>query len=689
MSLRVWLAPLALSLCALGAEPAPKTGQKPYSYTLHGVTVNDPYHWLEDQKSPATRAWLDEQINYTGAYLAKIPGRDMLRKKLEPMFRTDSYGTPVARKGRYFFTRRLKNENRASIVMREGLKGKDIVLLAPNDVSPDESVSAGIMDVSQDGTLLLYGVRQGGEDEREVRYYDVQARRSLPEVMPKARWFGFELHPDKKRIYYSKMTKEGTRVYEHFLGKPVSEDRFIFGKGQGLVPADGCQLSEDGRYLILTASYGTSSRTEVRIKDLEKNGPIVTVVGDIDAQFRPAIHGGALIMATNWKAPNWRVIRLDPADPKLDSAREVLPERDIPLSATSFAGGRLYAAYLENVQTKVYAFDLDGKALGEVASPGFGVMSTPAGEWKSDEGFFSFSSFVVPGNIYRLNLKTGQSEIWHQTQAPIDKDSIEIKQVWYTSRDATKVPMWLVHKKGLSLDGNRPTLLTGYGGFNIPRTANFTPVAALWAELGGVYALPNLRGGGEFGEQWHKAAMFENKQNTFDDFIAAAEWLVANKYTKPARIAVSGGSNGGLLVGAMLTQRPDLVGAVLCSVPLLDMVRYQNTLLGRFWISEYGSSEDPAQFKYLMKYSPYHNVEKGKNYPSVMFSTGDADTRVDPMHARKMTALVQVSTGSDKPVLLHYDTKAGHSGGKPVAKQIEDTADEQLFLLNSLGVEVK
>ncbi len=656
---------------------------------MHGVTINDPYQWLEDQKSPATRAWIEEQIKYTDAFLEKIPGREALRKKLEPMFRTDTYGTPVARNGRYFFMRRLKDENRSSIVLREGAKGKDVVLIAPNDVSADESVSASIMDVSKDGTLLLYGVRQGGEDELEVRFYDVQAKRILPEVVPKARWFGFELHPDKKRVYYSKMTKEGTRVYEHIVGKPVSEDKFIFGKGTGLVPADGCQLSEDGRYLILTTFYGTSSRTEVRFKDLEKDGPIVTVVGDIDAQFRPEIYDGALFMATNWKAPNWRMLRLDLANPKLESAREILPERKSALSATNFAGGRLYAGYLENVQTKVYAFDLNGKPLGEVAAPGVGVMSNPRGEWKSDEAFFTYSSFAVPGSIYRLNVKTGVRELWHQTKIPIDGDSIEVKQVWYTSKDATKVPMWVVYKKGLKLDSNRPTLLTGYGGFNISRTANFTPLAALWAEMGGVYALPNLRGGGEFGEEWHKAAMFGNKQNTFDDFIGAAEWLVANKYTKPARLAVSGGSNGGLLVGAMLTQRPDLVGAVLCSVPLLDMVRYQNTLLGRFWISEYGSAEDPAQFKYLMKYSPYHNVEKGKKYPSVMFSTGDSDTRVDPMHARKMTALVQASSGSERPVLLHYDTKAGHSGGKPVSKQIEDTADEQLFLFHSLGVDVQ
>ena len=674
----------ALSLAA----DAPKTPQKPASYTLHGVTLNDPYQWLEDQKSPETRAWIEQQARFTEAYLAALPGRDTLRKRLEPMFRVDSYGMPVERGGTYFFSRRLKNENRASIVMRAGLAGKDEVLIAPGDVSADESVSVSILRVSDDGGLLLYAVRRGGEDETEIRFYDVKSRKTLPGVMPRSRWFGVALHPDNKRLWYSRMAKEGTGVYLHQIGKPMSEDVFVFSRGKGLVPTDSVSLSEDGRYLVLTVNYGTSSKNEVRFVDLASGGTVVSVVDGIDAQFRVAVHDGFMFLHTNWKAPNWRLLKLSLASPKLEEAQEIIPERDAALTGVSYTGRRIYADYLENVQPKIRVFDVNGAAQGEFAAPGAGVMSAPSGRWKAAEAFFSFSSFAEPSTTYRVDLATGKRDIWHKTKIAVDSASIEVKQVWYASKDGTRVPMWLVYKRGLKLDGNRPVLLTGYGGFNLSRLATFTPTAALWADFGGVYALPNLRGGGEFGEKWHKAAMFGNKQNTFDDFIAAAEWLVANKFTKPSRIAVSGGSNGGLLVGAMLTQRPDLVGAVLCSVPLLDMVRYQNTLLGRFWISEYGSSENPEQFKYLLKYSPYHNVEKGAKYPAVMFSSGDSDTRVDPMHARKMTALVQASSASGNPVLLHYDTKAGHSGGKPVEKMIEDVADEQLFLLNSLGVDL-
>lgn len=680
---------LAASAILAAADAPPATPQKPYSYTLHGATINDPYHWLEDQNSAETRAWLDQQIKFTDAYLAKLPGRETVQKILDPMYRIDNYSLPTARGGRYFFTRRLKDENRASIVMRESFAGKDTVLIAPGDVSADESVSLSIQSVSDDGTLLLYGVRRGGEDETEICFFDVVARKTLPEVMPRSRWFGIALHPDKQRLWYSKMTPKGTRVYAHQMGQPFAADKEIFGLGAGLVPADAVSLSEDGRYLLLTLFYGTSSRTEIRFIDLTKSDNVVTVVETLDAQFDAEIHDNALYLHTNWKAPNWRVLKLDLANPKLDAAKEIIPERSNALQRVTFANGKLYASYVENVQPKIKIFDTDGKTLGELAAPGMGVLTFPNGRWTSSEAFVSFSSFVEPGTGYRVDLNTGKREVWHKSEIPVDSASIEVKQVWYTSKDGTKVPMWLVHKKGLKLDGNRPVYLTGYGGFNVPQLPTFRPVAALWAHFDAVFALPNLRGGSEFGEKWHQAAMFGNKQNTFDDFIAAAEWLIANKYTKPARIAVQGGSNGGLLVGAMLTQRPDLVGAVLCSVPLLDMVRYQNTLLGRFWISEYGSSEVADQFKYLFKYSPYHNVEKGRKYPAVMFSTGDADTRVDPMHARKMTALVQASTGSDKPVLLHYDTKAGHSAGKPVNKLVADLTDEHLFLLNAVGVAVR
>ena len=327
--------------------------------------------------------------------------------------------------------------------------------------------------------------------------------------------------------------------------------------------------------------------------------------------------------------------------------------------------------------------------MSEFPLPGVGTATVPGGKWKGAEVFFNYTSFTTPARSYRVDLGSGKRDVWFEPKLPVDVSNIDVKQVWYTSKDGTKVPMFLVHKKGIKLDGTRPTLLYGYGGFNLSMTPTFNVLAVLWADLDGVYAVANLRGGGEFGETWHKAAMYEKKQNTFDDFIAAAEYLQKNGYTKPGKLAISGGSNGGLLVGAVMTQRPELYGAVLCSVPLLDMIRYDKFLLGKFWISEYGTADNAEQFKYLLKYSPYHHVEKDTKYPSVMFSSGDSDTRVDPLHARKMTALVQSASASGKPVVLKYDTKAGHSGGKPVDKQIDDVVDQQLFLLNSVGAEIR
>jgi prolyl oligopeptidase len=346
----------------------------------------------------------------------------------------------------------------------------------------------------------------------------------------------------------------------------------------------------------------------------------------------------------------------------------------------------LFANVLKDVVSSVRIFDPTGKALGSIGFPTLGSVGGMSGDWDRSEAFFTFASFHMPTTIYRYDVATGKQTIWWRSPAPIESDRFEVKQVWYPSKDGTRIPMFLVHKKGLRLDGSSPTFLTGYGGFSVSRTPGFSPLAALWIESGGVYALPNLRGGGEFGENWHRAGMLEKKQNVFDDFIAAAEWLIANKYTRPDKLSISGGSNGGLLVGAALTQRPELFGAVVCSVPLLDMLRYQNFLVARFWVPEYGSAENPEQIGFIRAYSPYHRVTKGTRYPATLFISGDSDTRVDPLHARKMCALLQASTGSDRPVLLHYDTKGGHSGGKPVSRQIADLTKELMFLSWQLGV---
>jgi len=655
--------------------------------TLHGVTITDRYRWLEDQNSPETRAWINAQNEYSASVLGSLPFRGRIRERLTQLLKIDTITAPVARGGRYFLYKRRADQNQAVIYVRDGLNGKDEVLLDPNPMSADQTTSVQIQDISADGKLMVYGVRQGGEDEVTISLLDVDSRKELADRLPRGR-IGVSLKPDKTGFYYSRFTNNvGGRVYYHAMGTDPARDIEVFGKGYGPEVFVGANVSPDGHYLFLVASRGSSGdKTELYFQDLRTNGPITTIVNDVDAGFSTDIAGDHLYLLTNWNAPNRHVLDVDLKKPQRANWREVVPEAQSVITGFSAVGGKIFVNYLENAATRTRVFEASGKYARDITYPTMGSTSGMAGDWERDEGFYTFSSFAQPVTIYRYQVASGKQEVFARLNVPVQSDQIEVKQVWYESKDKTKIPMFLVYKKGLKLDGNNPVFLTGYGGFNLNRTPGFSSVAAYWAESGGVYALPNLRGGGEFGEKWHKAGMFEHKQNVFDDFIGAAEWLIRNKYTNPSKLAISGGSNGGLLVGAAMTQRPDLFQAVVCSYPLLDMIRYQSFLVARLWVPEYGSSENAEQFKYIYAYSPYHHVKKGEKYPAVLFVTGDADTRVAPLHARKMTALVQSSTGSDRPVLLHYNTKAGHSGGLPVSQQIEDQTDELSFLFWQLGV---
>src|SRR6185436_10736592 len=462
----------------------------------------------------------------------------------------------------------------------------------------------------------------------------------------------------------------------------------IFGDGYGPEKIIGCNISDDGRWLTVSVLHGSAAdKSELYYQDLKSGGPLKTLVNEVPAVFTARIAGDTLFLRTNWDAPNGRVFAVDLKDPARERWKEIVKEKkDAVITGLATGGHRLYVTTLENVQSKLRVYEPSGALVREVQMPSIGSLGGVSGEFDQDEVFFSFSSLARPTTVYRYETASGKREEWARLAVPVDPDSVEIKQVFFASKDGTRIPMFVAHKKGLPLDGRRPTLLTGYGGFNLSQNPGFSQRAAFWIENGGVYALPNLRGGGEFGEAWHKAGMLANKQNVFDDFIGAAEWLIANKYTSPERLAIYGGSNGGLLVGAAMTERPELFGAVVCSYPLLDMLRYHRFLVARFWVPEYGSSEDKAQFDVLRAYSPYQNVKPGTKYPSVLFVTGDSDTRVDPLHARKMTALMQATTGSDRPVLLLYDTKSGHSGGKPASRTIDDLTDQYSYLFWQLGV---
>jgi prolyl oligopeptidase len=668
------------------AKCPPPTRVDNVTDTYGSVTVTDPYRWLEDQNSLDTRAWIDAQNTCTEAALAKIPGRDAIAKRLTELYRTDTYSLPIEYAGRYFFTKRAADEDLSRIYVRRGRTGTDELLVDPLAWSKDHSASATIEEVSHDGKLLFYGRREGGQDEITVHLFDVDARRDLPDVLPSATYFSVACTPDNRGVYYTKANPEGPRAYYHAFGTDPAQDKVVYGEGLGKDRILSLELSDDGQYISYVVIHGSGSeQTEVYLQNLKDNGSAVPVVTGVVARFFPFFGGHTLYIQTNWKAPNWHVFAADLASPSQDHWREVIPEGREPLSDFAPVGGKLVASYLHNATSEITISDADGRDTKPLALPALGSAGI-LGRWGSPELFYDFTSYNYPNTNFLYDLSTGRSSIWSKLNVPIDPNAFETEQVWYLSKGGVRVSMFLFHKKGVQLDGNNPVVLYGYGGFDISETPSYVPSMVAWAEHGGIYAVANIRGGGEYGEGWHRAGMFGNKQNVFDDFIAAAEYLIDKKYTNPSKLAIAGGSNGGLLVGAVLTQRPDLFQAVLCEYPLLDMLRFQKFMDGPYWVPEYGSSDKPDQFQYIYKYSPYQNVVKGTKYPSVLFVTGDGDTRVAPLHARKMAALLQADTASDRPILLLYDTKSGHSGGRPISKTIEEQTNITSYLSWQLGV---
>lgn len=667
-------------------EPPP-TRREEIVETLHGVEIADPYRWLEESQSVETRAWLEAQNAFTRNDLDAWPGRESLWRRLSELMTVDSVTEPVVRDGTYLFLRQRREQQLAAICRRVGPRGVDEILIDPADLSRDGSITVTLLDVAPDASILVYGVRQGGEDEMAIRLFDMAARRDLPDCLPRGNYFGVELRHDLTGFYYSTMTPDGPRIRCRMLGSPSDADEEIFGVGYDPGKIIFTSLSDDGRFLLITVLYGSAARqTELHLLDISAGGPVRPVIAGVEARFLGTVAGGRLYLETNWDAPNGRILRADLSDLRQESWQEIVAESGDPIQNVFAAGGRLFVHYIHNVSSQIACFDPDGARLPDVPLPDTGTVTWLSGRWREEEIVFGFTSFDTPLTIFRYSVSHGICEEWAHTETSADIERLRVRQVWFESRDGTRVPMFLVHDRDLARDGNRPTLLTGYGGFLNSLTPSFSAATVLWVESGGVYAVANLRGGGEFGEAWHQAGMLEKKQNVFDDFIAAAEFLIRENYTRPERLAIAGGSNGGLLVGAVMSQRPKLMRAVVCSYPLLDMLRYQRFLKARFWVPEYGSSDDPDDFAVLHAYSPYHNVRLNEEYPAVLFVTGDADTRVDPLHARKMTALLQWSTRSDRPVLLLCDMEAGHIRTRPRAKEIDDLVDRYSFLFRELGV---
>jgi prolyl oligopeptidase len=656
----------------------------------YGTTVvADSYRWLEDQQSPETRAWIDAEQKCTEAALGKLPGRTEITKRLGELLHTDTFDIPTERGGRYFFRKRLADQDLFLIYVRRGLTAPDEVLIDPLSWSADHSASAVLRNVSRDGRYIIYGRREGGKDEITPHVLEVDTKKTLPDAFPSGVYFSLELTPDNKALYYVRVTPDGPRAFYHRMGDDPMKDLIIFGQDLGKEMILSTRLPEDGSYVVYVVAYGSGSeKNELYVQNVKEKGAVMTAVKDEKALFLPTFAGSRLLIRSNWKAPQWRVFSTDLAAPQREHWRELLPEGSVRLETIAASGGKLIGQYTHNASSELKTFDADGKLESSIALPSLGSVGAVSGRWESPELFYSFESYNAVPTIFRYDVKQSKSEVWARDKVPLDASAFEIEQIWYPSKDKTRVPMFLFHKRGLKLDGSNPVVLTGYGGFDLSETPYYWPFALAWVEHGGIFADANLRGGGEFGEEWHRAGMLEKKQNVFDDFIAAAEFLIANKYTSASRLSIQGGSNGGLLVGAAMTQRPDLFQAVVCVYPLLDMLRYQKFLMGPYWVPEYGSADNLEQLSYLYKYSPYQNVVDGGRYPSTLFVTGDGDTRVAPLHARKMSARLQAANASNHPILLLYDTKSGHSGGRPVNKTIEEYTDILSFLMWQLQVPV-
>ncbi len=671
--------------------PPPATEAKPVTDNIHGTTLTDPYRWLEDAKSPATRAWIDEQMEYTELYLSQVKIRPEIASELTKLERVESYSIPIERGGNYFFKKRLADEDQGSIYVRRGLHGRDDRLVDATKLSADQNTSVQINDISKDGTVLVYGIRYGGADEQSVHILDVAKNQELG-FLPSARYSGIQLSPDKQGLYYARFDPTGSLVFYHKLGSHATSDELIFGKsfaGETFGPMEliSAQITENESYLMIAVWHGVPpKRVDIYLKDLRQpESPIRPVIHGIDSRFAPVNYGDDLYVLTDYAAPNYRVIKVQIAEPQPMHWTNIVREGKDVISGISIVGGKLFVTGLHDVVTETRIFTLEGKPAGQILYPTLGAATELSGRADTNEGFYSFESFIIPPTIYHYDVKSGKTEVFARPTVPFASDQYEVKQVFYTSKDGTRVPMFISSKKGGKQNGNTPTLMFAYGGFRVNLTPAWNPEYAWWMEQGGFYAQPNLRGGGEYGEKWHQAGMFEHKQNVFDDFFAAAQYLIDEKYTSPERLAIRGRSNGGLLMGVAMTQHPEMFGAIWCGYPLLDMMRFQNFLVGKWWTTEYGSADNPEEFPFLLKYSPYQNVKAGTKFPAIMFNTGDSDTRVDPLHARKMTALLQADDASDRPILLHYQTVSGHSAGVSIAQAIKDTADELAFLWNEVS----
>ena len=676
--------------------PYPFSPVRTVTDVLHGRSIADPYRWLEAGDSDDVRRWTVEQNAFTERWLAACPEREPIRRRLESLLSIGAVGAPIPANGRYLYERRDGRQNQPVLYCRDGVDGEDRVVVDPNALNAAGTTALDWYYPDLNGRLLAYGLSESGSEESVLHVLDLATMEPLPDRIDRTRAASVAWLPDATGFYYTRYPAPGSvpageehyhrAVYFHELGADPAADALVY---QPAAPEHwpGVGISPDGRWLLIGVAR-TFDQTDLYLQDRE-GGPLVAVAENLPATFEGEVVGGRLYLRTNLDAPTYRLCLVDPHDPARERWREIVPARsDAVLEGAAVVGDHLVLRYLERATSRLELRALEGGARRELALPTLGSLAGLGGEWDGDELFYGFSSFTVPPSIYRVDLRSGQESLWYRVPADVDTAAYSVRQVSYPSRDGTPVTMFLVHRSGLTPSGQDPVYLTGYGGFNVSLTPTFSRSLLLWLEHGGIVAMPNLRGGGEYGEEWHQGGMLGRKQNTFDDFMAAAEWLIANKYTSRDRLAIAGGSNGGLLMGAALTQRPDLFRAVVIQVPLLDMLRYHRFLIARLWVPEYGSAENREEFDWLAAYSPYQHVRAGVGYPAVLLATAESDTRVDPLHARKMAARLQAATASGRIVLLRLETQAGHGAGKPLTKVLDELTDTWTFVFHELGVSV-
>ncbi len=688
---------LSLSASFSKAKPNyPGTPVRPVTDNYHGVSIVDPYRWIEDAANPEVVSWTAAQNEFTRQTLAGFGGREKLRNRLQLPFSVTTVSSPILFGKRLFYSKRSRLQNQPVIYCRDGAQGSSVLALDPNGLSSDGTVAMDWMHPSSEGARIAYGTSAGGTERSTLHVRDVVSGSDLAEAIPNTQHCSLVWDPDNKGFSYSRHPAKGevpegedvfhAQIFHHTLGADPKSDPIVFAEGKRVIQEErAVSGSSDNKWVFVTTSLDWA-KNDLYVRANGSSEPFRTVAEGLDGQVTGDAFGGKLYLLTNVDAPKFHVVTVDPAAPGKDHWIEIIPQQTGVIEGMTLAGDRLVLRVTEAAVAHLEIFRLDGKPVGEVPLPAMGAISTVAGNPESPDLYFDYRTFTQPTTVYHYELATRSLATLEKSESGIDASAYEVSQVFVASKDGTRVPMFLVHRKGLAMDGARPTLLTGYGGFAVTEDPTFRATWIPWLDMGGVYADACLRGGNEYGREWHEAGRLGRKQNVFDDFYACAQWLTDNKVTDRGHLAAEGGSNGGLLVGAALTQRPEMFKAIVCAVPLLDMLRFQLFSIGRYWTPEYGSSEDSTQFQWLRAYSPYQNVKSGTAYPATLFEASEGDYRVDALHAKKMAALVQASTSSDAPILLRIESKAGHGQGKPTGKRIEEGVDILSFLMMQMGM---